>query len=165
VLCGFKSVAMTDYSQWVEPDEIIEYYNDNPKDNILREDALKCGVERLYDSEGTEYYFRPEFKKNAEILINHYNGKDTFPEGKDTFPEGTFHYIQGMLLGYTMKSIILYDFIHQINNLNLQTSDQKQEIYKRDLPLLMRRYLPIITYCKKWIKKRDGKLISNTISS
>lgn len=107
VLAGHKKVAMTDYDQFREDSEVQYYYEITPKDVHLRQAALNCGIKMLQSSEGTEFYFRPEYQINALILINHYNGVDPFPSHLYTS-------IQALLLGYSDVSIILYDLFQQM---------------------------------------------------
>ena len=176
VMVGYKKVAMTDYSQFepISAEDNKEYYKERPKDIKLRENALKCGVQKFQDNEGTEFWFYPKYKRNAEILINHYNGIELFPDDLYTI-------IQALLLGYTDVSIISYElhqgmtgelmsimrWIHEIDengetrtykkiNLNTPGSIPLIENYYEYLEGYIEEFEPIIAISKEWIIQRGG---------
>lgn len=176
VMAGYKKVAMTDYSQFepISAEDNKQYYKERPKDIELRKNALRCGVQKFQDNEGTEFWFYPEYKTNAEILIDHYNGIERFPHD-------LYDIIQALLLGYTDVSIISYQihqgmvgelmsiipWIHEIDengetytyktiNLNTPGSIPLIENYYKNLDLEDNIEEPDIAISKEWIIQRGG---------
>jgi hypothetical protein len=151
VLFGHKKVAMTDYDSFDNPEDLSEYYEDVPKDERLRDYALKEGVQVSYDKYGTMFWYYPENGKNAEILIRHYNDIQRFPSIY-------YHEIQGLLLGYSETSIILYeiatilsDMKHQYKYNNAKMEQLYQKEINGQIVVKMKKH---IQSSKKWISKQ-----------
>lgn len=180
VMTGYKKVAQTDYDEFnpFSIEELKEYYKDRPKDIELRENAIKCGVQKLQDNRGTNFWFYPEYKRNAVILINHYNGIDRFPEN-------LYSVTQALLLGYTDVSIICYELYHAMLNELFKIMQYTHEIlengevytyktidlntpgsipliekfYKDNLQVYINMYSIAIEEAKEWILQRGGKFM------
>lgn len=180
VLTGYKKVAITDYTQF-DPhldEDLKAYYETIPKDTELRDNALKCGVQRFQDNTGTEYWFYPKYKRNVEILMNHY-------QRLDIFPSHLFDIIQGLLLGYNDISIVLYALFNAMvwivgKMVNDKIPPVYSEIdkayvsvpisidlipesipileasYSDKIPIYINRYEPLIKEAKEWIIQRGG---------
>ena len=173
VLTGNKKVAMTDYDQFNEEmkGDREWYYEKFPMDVELRKLALKCGIQRLYANDGTEFYFRQEYTKNAEILINSYSDIEQFPDDISEI-------IHSLLLGYTDVSIICYmiyqDLLQQlqilfeqkgqminiinVNKLNPMELDYMNSLYRKSLDAYIPKYSKLINDAKRWILQRGGSV-------
>jgi hypothetical protein len=166
VLCDKKPVCMTDYDSNINPEELQYYYEKTPKDIELRESALKCGVILLKDDLGTNFWFKEKYRRNVELLLSHFNGKETFPtELSET--------IRSIVLGYSPIAIICYQLFQQmipilyqqIPNFNPSNTmlddilvDSLQGLYKTNILHFVNYYLPLILRAQRWIVERGGSI-------
>lgn len=144
VVDGIKAVAMTDYNELLEDsaEELADYYQDDPKDLELRNSP---GLNILTDNSGTRFWFRSDNKRNAELLIDHYNRTNTFPEHISEI-------IRSLLLGYTESSIILYLVYNDVYIPNYSNQEFDQDIYNQSLEDTEAHIYPLILEAKNWIE-------------
>ena len=167
VLTGNKKVAMIDYDQYDEQMKADRewYYKKNPMDTDLRKVALECGVQRMYEPSGTEYYYWPEYRRNAEILIN-INLKT------EKVPEEISGFVYSLLLGYSDISIICYDIFQQIlqdafrvfPDINIDEPSEDQLEYLNFLyeefldEERLSSYSKMLNNAKRWILQQGGRI-------
>jgi len=150
VLTGKKIMAMTDYDQYNTPEDIEDYYSIKPKDIQLRKDVINCGVKRLYDNRGTEYYVYPKYLKNAEILIGINNGTIICPHGY-------LEVIRSLLLGYSYESFILYMLFNEGGFFRIKDNFKLyQAQYKQMIDKYIQSYTPVLDHATHWILDNGG---------
>lgn len=147
VASGIKKVAMTDYEQFQEDSDVPSYYMELPMNVELRNDAKKKGVVISHDKEGTMFWYYPKHAKEARILINHYNGVKDF-----NMREIDFTITQGLLLGYTTQSILLYEIYDIAQRYKNEENEYYQQLVKDKT--FIREYRNKIFDCKYWIADR-----------
>ncbi len=150
VISGYKKVALTanawdvvlDYDSLERPDEVEDYYEllggltkhleileQIDQEKVFQ--AKACGVDVLIQGDGTHIWFKPENRRNAELLV------DTFTEDGDIK--------RSLLLGYTATSIILYKLINYNDQRNILTDEN----YKSMVDKYFKKYTPKIEKARK----------------
>lgn len=156
VLAGRKKVSLTDYN----PEVSRIQYSRRPKNLGLRAAAILCGVRRLIGRNGEEYYYRPEYERNAELLYQHFQGDERFPPGYERL-------IQSLLLGYTPEFFVLNELSLDPKLSRLIESvgpgtllgphlEQWQDYYEELLPRYIDYWMPRIQQAQEWIRRRGG---------
>jgi len=151
VIFGTKKVALTDYDSFKEPEMVKEYYS-----TLGDIDSLDTSsIEFIYDADGTKYWFKPENKKNAELLRDlQFNEEKQVLKLPKGFDRGI---IQSLLLGYTDTSIILY----KLSNDNDQKDFLTDENYSTFVKKYFKKYGPKIETHRKFLTLLGATLFND----